>query len=244
MLGNPIDTSAALFVPPTLGQWAAILLGITGCVTGVVALVISRYGILPDIEFRYELKELASNYQKYHISEYFLNRFNGRYKSIYSHLLLFNGGNGKASNINVAFNWIVDGEIGGVSENAIEKDGFQLLHYDYLFPGEKESSVPALDFGSNVFEEANNLLIRVRYKGPLGSNHCKCADFVPVSGKREFHIVQHRSCGYIKRCFLTLIRRCSFREDACNTEQIIQIPEEDKEAFEKSQEEEKRNEKK
>ena len=243
MLEDAINTSATLFGPPTLDQWT-IILGITGCATGVVALVISRYGILPDIEVRYEIKRLVSNYQKYHISEYFLERFNDRYKSIYSHLLLLNGGNGKASNIDVAYNWTVDREIGGVSKNVIEKEGFQLLHYNYLFPGQIESSVPALDFGSDVFEEAKDILIRVRYKDPIGFNHCKCAQFVSIPGGRDFHIVQHRSCGYVKRCLLTLICKCCFREDVCNTKQIIQIPEEDKEAFKKWQEEEERNEKK
>ena len=95
-----------------------------------------------------------------------------------------------------------------------------------------------------MFEEAKSILIRVRYKNPIGFNHCRCARFVSISGEREFHIDQHRSCGYVKRCLLTLIRKCSFREDVCNTKQIIQIPEEEKEAFEKWQEEEERNEKK
>ena len=244
MIENAINTSATSLGPPILDQWA-IILGIIGCATGVVALVISRYGILPDIEFRYEIKTLAQNYPKYHISKYFLERFNDRYKSMYSHLLLFNGGNGKASNINVAYNWTVDGQTGGVSKNVIEKEGVRLLYYDYLFPGQTEFSVPALDFGSDVFEEAKSILIRVRYKDPIGFYHCRCAQFVSISGEREFHIGLHNSCGYVKRCLLTLTRKCSFREDVCNTKQIVQIPEEEKEEFEKWwQEEEEKNEKK
>ena len=246
MLENAINTSATFLESLTLDQWGII----SGIVIGVIAVAISKYaltigkrGILPDIEPRYEIKQISQEYVKYHIHEYFLERHKDKYGNMYSHLIVFNGGNGKATNIDVAYNWVVNGRIGGVNNRVIEEE-VGLHYYNYLFPGWTDFSVPALDFGSDVFEEAESILIRVRYKDCIGGNHCKCVRFVPIGERRGFYMDphSHNHCGRIRRCFKTLVHKCSFREDICSTEDITQIPEEEKDKFERYVKERERNE--
>lgn len=211
---------------------------LSGIAIGVIAVVISKYGILPDIEPRYEFKQIASEFKKFPIQRDFLNKYKNRYGDAYSHFILFNGGNGKASNIKVEYNWIVNGEIGGVTEDAIRKAGQKFLHHDYLFPGWEDVSVPALDFRSTVFEEAEWILIRVRYKDSLGFNHCRCVQFVSIHGEKGFNMdpESHNYCGWVSRCFKKTTRKCSFREDVCSTDGLKPILEEDKEKERKENE--------
>ena len=212
---------------------------------GVIALVIYRFGILPDIESRYELKQIdpESELLKFSIQQDFFNKYKDKYGDMYSHFILFNGGSGKASNIKVEYNWIVNGEIGGVSNEAIRKAGDKLLYHDYLFPGKEHFSIPALEFRSNVFEEAERILLRVRYKDIIGFNHCRCVQFVSIYGERGFNMdsESHNYCGGVKRCFKKIARKCSFRDDVCSTDGLIPILEEDVGSFDRNIKERKEN---
>jgi hypothetical protein len=204
---------------------------LVGIFRGVTALVISKFGILPDIEPRYELKQIdpESGLLKDHIQRDFFNKYKDKNGDMYSHFILFNGGNGKASNIKVEYNWIVNGEIGGVSNEAIRNAGYELNYYDYLFPGKEHFSVPALEFRSNVYEEAEGILLRVRYKDIIGFNHCRCVVFDSIHGERGFSMVpeSHNYCGWVSRGFKKMTKTCNFREDVCSTEGPIPILEED-----------------
>ena len=251
MIEDALNSSTTTLGQLTLNQWGILF----GIVTGVIALAISKYaltiskrGVLPDIEFQYKIKAYDPKQMEAGYQHYFYSLLNERYQNMYSHLILFNGGNGKASNIDVAYNWCVSGRIGGVNSEVIkeEEEGAPILVYvDYLFPGQELVIVPTIDLGSDVFEEAEWILIRVQYNDSLGGTHCKCAQFVSTEEKRGFGVVNSSQnyCGRIKRHCKVITRKCSFVKDVCSTEDL-QIPEEDKEAFKKWQEKEKQNEKK
>jgi len=198
---------------------------------GVIAMAIYRFGILPDIEPRYELKQIdpESGLLKHPIQQDFFNKYKDKYGDMYSHFILFNGGRGKASNIKVEYNWIVNGEIGGVSNEAIRKTGYKLLYHDYLFPEKEHFSVPALEFRSNVFEEAERILLRVRYKDIIGFNHCRCVQFVSIHGERGFNMdpKSHNYCGSVKRWVKIITRGCVFSEDVCSVDGLIPILEDE-----------------
>jgi hypothetical protein len=204
---------------------------LVGIIMGVTALVISKFGILPDIEPRYELKQIDpdSGLLEDPIQQVFFDKYKDKNGDMYSHFILFNGGNGKASNIKVEYNWSVNGEIGGVSNEAIRRAGLKLDYHDYLFPGKEHFSVPALEFRSNVFEEAKWILLRVRYKDIIGFNHCICVVFEYIHGKRGFNRVpeSHNYCGWVSRSFKKMTKTCNFREDVCSTEGLIPILEGD-----------------
>ena len=247
MTKNAINSSASFLNSLTLDQWGIIL----GIAIGVIAVAISKYAltiskrsILPDIEPRYELKQIESELKKFPIQRDFLNQYKDRYGAMFSHFILFNGGNGKASNIKVEYNWFVNGEIGGVNNDVIKKAGHKLLYHDYLFPGLDHVSVPALEFRSTVFEEAESILIRVRYKDCIGGNHCKCVRFVSIHGERGFNMdpESHNYCGMVRRWFKKITKTCSFKEDVCSTDGLKPILEEDKESFDRNIRERKENE--
>lgn len=235
MIENAKNSSEIFLGSLTLDQLGIIF----GIIIGVIALAISRYaltiskrGILPDIEFQYEIrrydpKQMVKDYQRY-----FYERHKEKYGVDYTHLILFNGENGKASNIDIAYNWEVNGEIGGFSVDALPKEpkAVVLVYEDYLFPGHKLVVVPAIDFGSDVFEAAKWILIRVRYKDDIGGSHCKCTLFVSNDEGRGFSRIplSYKYCGHIKRLWKTVTRRCPFREDVCSTDDLIQTSEEEK----------------
>ena len=106
-----------------LGILAGIVIGVIAMAISKHALTISKWGILPDIELRYEIKKIAPEYITDPIQQHFINNNSEAYGDFYSHLTLFNGGNGKASNIKTEYNWIVSGRKGGISEDAIKKQG-------------------------------------------------------------------------------------------------------------------------
>jgi len=232
MIENAINSSATFLKSLTLNQWGIILgmaIGVIAVAISKHALTISKRGILPDIEFRYELKQIESELKKFPIQRDFLNQYKDRYGDMYSHFILFNGGNGKASNIKVEYNWIVNGEIGGVSNEAIRKAGHKLLYHDYLFPGWDHVSVPALEFRSTVFEEAERILLRVRYKDSMGGKHCECVQFVSIHGERGFNIEpeSHNYCGPVKRWVKRITRGCVFSEGVCSVDGLIPILEDE-----------------
>lgn len=208
---------------------------ISGIVIGVIALAISRQGILPNIEFQYEIKAIDPKYVTQHIQKYFFERHKEKYGDMYSHLTLVNGGNGKASDIEMAYNYEVNDKVGGFSDDALHKErpAFFLIYENYLFSGHELVAVPALDLGSGVFEEAKWILIRARYNDCIAGSHCKCALFVKKE-ERGFDKINLscRSCTRIKQWARFLTRRCNFREDVCSTDELIQVPEEEKAKFE------------
>jgi hypothetical protein len=212
-----------------LGILAGIVIGVIAMAISKHALTISKWGILPDIELRYEIKKIAPEYITDPIQQHFINNNSEAYGDFYSHLTLFNGGNGKASNIKTEYNWIVSGRKGGISEDAIKKAGHKLLYDDYLFPGQEQVSVPALEYRSPAFEEAERILIKVRYKDVTGFNHCRCVEFVSIHGERGFNMdpESHNCCGWVSRCFKKITRKCNFREDVCSVEGLIPILEEE-----------------
>ena len=243
MIENAINSSATFLESLTLDQWGII----SGIAIGVIAVAISKYaltiskrGILPDIEFRYDVKNYDQKQMVKDYQRYFYEQHKEKYGNDYCHLTLFNGGNGKASNINVAYNWEVDGQIGGFNIDVLPKEPKAvILSYDeYLFPGHELVFVPAMDFGSDVFEEAKLLLIRVRYKDSIGGSHCKCTLFVSNKNERVFSRMppSYKYCKRVKRWCKTLFRKCSFRDDICSTEDITQIPEEERKEFESDEE--------
>lgn len=251
MLENAITVVATFLESLTLDQWAII----SGIAIGVIAVAISKYAltvskraILPDIEFRYEIKSYDTKQMVKDYQHYFYERHKEKYGNDYSHLILFNGGNGKASNINIAYNWEANGKVGGFSVDVLPKEpkAFILVYEDYLFPGHELVVVPAIDLGSDVFEEAKWILIRVRYKDGIGGSHCKCTLFVSNGEGRVFSRMpsSYKYCRRVKQLWKNLIRKCSFREDICSTQYLIQIPEEEKDKFERWWEEKEQNEKK
>ena len=212
-----------------VGILSGIAIGVIAVAISKHALTISKQGILPDIELRYEIKKIAPEYITFPIQQDFIDNYEEAYGDLYSHLTLFNGGNGKASNIKTEYNWIVSGKKGGVSDAAIKKAGLKLLYDDYLFPGQEQVSVPALEYRSPAFEEAERILIRVRYKDVTGFNHCSCVEFVSIHGERGFNMdpKSHNCCGWVGRCFKKITRKCNFREDVCSVEGLIPILEEE-----------------
>nr|QNO55585.1 hypothetical protein BJEEAEJC_00028 [Methanosarcinales archaeon ANME-1 ERB7] len=236
MIENATNLTNTTALVDTFGIFKGVLLQhlkwIIGVLApGVIAMVIYRFGILPDIEPRYELKQIdpESGLLKSPIQQDFFNKNKDKYGDMYSHFILFNGGHGKASNIKVEYNWSVNGEIGGVSNEAIRRAGLELRYHDYLFPGKEHFSVPALEFRSNVFEEAEWILLRVRYKDIIGFNHCRCVVFDSIHGERGLNMVpeSHNYCGGVSRCFKKMTKTCNFREDVCSTEGLIPILEAD-----------------
>ena len=212
-----------------LGILAGIVIGVIAVAISKHALTISKRGVLPDIELRYEIKKIAPEYITFPIQQDFVNNYKEAYGDLYSHLTLFNGGNGKASNIKTEYNWIVSGRKGGVSDAAIKKAGHKLLYDDYLFPGQEQVSVPALEYSSPAFEEAERILIRVRYKDSIGGKHCRCVQFVSIHGERGFNMdpESHNYCGWVRQGFKKITLKCNFREDVCSVEGLIPILEED-----------------
>ncbi len=205
-----IRNMLAWFTLDRLGILSAIVLG-------GMSLVISRAGILPDIEILYTLRKVdESCLEKECMKDYFESRKN-KYGDEYSHLGLYNGGNGKASNIEMSFNWDVGiGELGGLSKKGLPKD-VEMIYDDFLFSDRKQVHIPAIEFGSDVFEDAIRILIRISYKDVLSMPHCKCALFVKDSDGRGYIKLNKysMSCSLIQ----TMICR-QFDEEICRLEYI------------------------
>lgn len=193
---------------------------IFGIIVGVISLAIARIGIIPDIEVQYTLKKVDETcLETEDMKEYFKSRKN-KYGDKYSHLELYNGGNGKASNIEMSFNWDVDGtgRLGGLSKKGLPEDGnIEMVYEDFLFPDGKQIHIPAIGFGSDVFENAERILIRIKYKDLLGISHCKCAFFIKCPSDRGYTRLNkyNRSCSLIRIMFCR-----QFDEDICKLEYI------------------------
>jgi len=191
---------------------------ILGIAMGVISLAIHKIGILPDIEIRYTLRKVdESCLEKECMKDYFESRKN-KYGDEYSHLELYNGGNGKASNIEMSFNWDVDGtgRLGGLSKKGLLKDNeIEMVYDDFLFSDRKQVHIPAIGFGSDVFEDAIRILIRINYKDGLGMPHCKCTLFRKDSSGRGYikSNKYSRSCSLIGKVFCR-----QFDEEICQLE--------------------------
>lgn len=193
---------------------------IFGIAIGVISLAIHRIGILPDIEISYTLRKVDENcFETESMKDYFESRKN-KYGDKYSHLELYNGGNGKASNIEMSFNWDVDGtgRLGGLSKKGLPKDvEIEMIYDNFLFPDRKQVHIPAIGFGSDVFEDAIRILIRINYKDMLGMSHCKCALFMKDSNDRGYI----KSNKYSKSCSLIRTMFCrQFDEEICRLEYV------------------------
>ena len=144
-----------------------------------------------------------------------------------------NGGNGKASNINIAYNWSVDGKIGGFNTDILKPTGMELIGKNYLFPGQEYVDVPAIDFGSDVFEVAHRLLIRVQYTDCIGGGHCKCVMFVGSEEDRSFAKINKTMTHCIRtaRIFRKVCHRCKFGAGVCSDDTLIQVLSDDLEKY-------------
>ena len=96
------------FTIEQLGIITGIILGLAGFLTARKAMNISKFSILPDIEFEYVLKDIDLNYLERQEYMKNFNYFKNMFGTQYSHLIIVNKGNGKASDINVAYNWDLD----------------------------------------------------------------------------------------------------------------------------------------
>ena len=152
---------------------AGILLGLIGIWRKEKALNISNLAILPEIEFDYILKDIDLNYLEQH-QKYKKNFdcFKKIFGTQYSHLIVANKGKGKASNIDVSYNWDLDY---GYSS---EYTDYKLSSKDELSTGEEIVDIPAIDIGINLPEEAQQILIRIKYKDSMGNKYCKCKYFL------------------------------------------------------------------
>ena len=198
---------------------------VLGLVIAVVALAVSRRGILPDVEFDYQIKELDDSYLTRQMSIDFFKSRKESYGNMYSHLTIFNGGEGKASDMDVAYNWDVSGNgcIGGLGIEGLP-DNIHMIYNDYLFPGEKQIDVPAIDYESDVFEVSKRLLIRIRYKDVFGLKYCKCALFEKNNTDRGYIKLNNfnKSCyvWFFKKLCIKLLggKICNFDDDVCKLE--------------------------
>lgn len=205
-----------------LGIIIGIIFGLIGIWTGWKALRISNFAIFPDIEFDYILKNIDPKYlEKHHEYKENFDKFNERYANQYSHLIIVNKGNGKASNIDVAYNWDLDGTgttIHGYSSEYLE-GGYKVSSKDYLFPGEEMVDIPTIDFGCDDYEESLQLLIRVKYKDSIGNTYCKCKYyFRKEQTQRRFDIINE----YCKTCQMGLLKKISIKllgGRSCNFEE-------------------------
>ena len=185
-------------------------------------MAISRRGILPDIEFTYELKKLNPAYLKRDSWKEYFESHKEKYGDQYSHLTIMNNGNGKARKIDVAYNWDVNGNLGGLSRDILPPNVF-MIYEDYLFPGFEQIDVPAVDFGSDVFEDAKRMLVRVKYKDCMGGSHCKCALFNKNDECRGFYkINEFDKCCTTRtmQIFMKLFGKCNFEDGLCSMEDI------------------------
>ena len=99
----------------------------------------------------------------------------------------------------------------------------ELIGKNYLFPGQEYVDVPAIDFGSDVFEEADRLLIRVQYTDCIGGGHCKCAIFVGEEDRSFAKINKTMThCTRTVRIFRKICHRCKFMEGVCSDDSLIQ----------------------
>jgi hypothetical protein len=203
-----------------LGIIIAIICGIIGTVSGLIgawtgrkALRISNYMIFPDIEFEYILKNIDLNYleKRPEYKENF-DKFNERYTNKYSHLILINTGQGKAYDVDVAYNWdlyeedIIEGDIpfGGLSSEYLI--GYKVVSKKYLSKEEESLwSIPTIDFGRDEYEKARVILIRVKYKDIIGNTYCKCQRFMRERTERQFNKID----TYSKTCRIGLLKKIS-----------------------------------
>ena len=80
-----------------------------------------------------------------------------------------------------------------------------------------------------MFEEAERILIRIRYKDSIACKHCRCTEFVSIEGRRGYHRdpKSHNHCGPVKLWVKRITRGCVFSEDVCSVEGLIPILEEE-----------------
>lgn len=210
-----------------LGIIVGIISGLSGFLMGWKALIISKFAVLPCIEFKYILKDIDPKYLEKH-REYKENfdKFYKKYANQYSHLVIVNKGNGYASDIDVAYNWVLDKEaasegdilLGGYSSKYLDLEGYEVVCERYIFPGEELVDIPVIDFGRDEYEKARLILIRVMYKDSLGNTHCKCKYFQKRQMERGFDVLTRhsRTCriGLLKKISIKLFgkRSCGFED--------------------------------
>ena len=185
-----------------LGIIFSIGLGLAGIRIARKAMNISYFSILPDIEYEYILKDIDLNYLKQH-KEYKENFdfLKTTFGTQYSHLILVNNGNGKASNIDVAYNWDLDY---GYSS---EYTDYELSCKDELSKGEEIVDIPAIDIGINLPEEAQQILIRIKYKDSMGTTYCKCKYFLKEEEGRRYNKINK----YCKTCHIGLLKKIGIK---------------------------------
>lgn len=145
---------------------------------------ISAHGI-PNIEFKYILKELENDYDGTKYYNYIQEKMS-KYGRKYHHLIIVNGGTGEAVNWIDAWNWeTFDGEKRGFDYEKLP-EGQITIHTNNLFPGDRNVQIPALIARRDIFEEAKRLLIRIKYSDMLGNKHCKCKQFIRKKEERGF----------------------------------------------------------
>lgn len=148
---------------------------------------IAEQGILPDIEFKYELRELKTDYKDVKKSYYeYIKKNIDKYGRKYHHLILVNVGYGKAINWVDAYNWEpFVGDKRGFDYEMLP-DGEILTHTNYL-PVDKENiQIPAIIAQDDIYEDAKRLLIRIKYSDMLKNKHCKCKQFIRKKKERGF----------------------------------------------------------
>jgi len=145
---------------------------------------ISAHGI-PNIEFKYILKELENDYDGTKYYNYIQENMS-KYGRKYHHLILVNGGTGQAVNWIDAYNWeSFEGQKGGFDYEKLP-EGQITIHTNNLFPVDRNVQIPALIARRDIFEEAKWLLIRIKYSDMLGNKHCKCKQFIRKKEERGF----------------------------------------------------------
>ena len=184
---------------------------------------IAELGVMPSIEFKYELRELKSDYKEKASYYNYIQKNLDKYGCKYHHLILFNGGNGQAINWVDAYNWEpFDGEPDGFNYEHLPH-GQILIHTNYLFPGKENIQIPGIIAQKDVYEDAKWLLIRIKYSDLLGNKHCKCKQFIREEGSRGF--VQDSQAGRSNIFRVNLPenernrKKCS---DCCFNEELIE----------------------
>lgn len=210
-----------------IGIIIGIVCGIIGILRAENAMKISKFAMLPDIEFKYILKDINPKYlEEQHKYKENFDKFNSKYTNQYSHLIIVNKGNGKASDIDVAYNWELDEEaasegdilLGGYSSKYLDLEGYEVMCERYIFPGDELVDIPVIDFGRDEYEKARLIMIRVKYKDSLGNTYCKCKYFQKRQMERGFDVLTRhgRTCriGLLKTLCIKLLgeRSCKFED--------------------------------
>lgn len=175
---------------------------------------IAELCVMPNIEFKYELRELKTDYKDVKKSYYeYIQKNLDKYGRKYHHLILFNGGNGQAKG------WVLgplEYEVDGVTKvvpNSEPLPRGQISIYKHnIFPGDDNVQILSILTQNDIFEDANRLRICIKYGDLIGNKHCKCKLFVRSGESRRFvqsneeerhnifHIGQAESEDNLRRC--------------------------------------------